>query len=472
MQQLHEKKAIEYLHSQLVATGGLVQTLEQHHVMQADEIEANLKRAMEVYEQARKMRQQQNILVNLIRVLRRDLGALRAAAGLPSPPGASAPEEEERTTKDARPLGELPSLTDRLHIAASASLADVAGYAGARTSFTSQHALTGPAAFAASAAAAVAAPASAEGAAGRASANAPDHLTETALEALAMLSSVAVAPAPASGASHQPPPTLPRFPAVQLPAAAVSAAMHACAPTYSAVDKHNAARRAMPPPAANDVAHTTLTEHSLTAHSTELAAAGLDGPSAMGMWIHHVSLWNGLPNLSTSHGPPNLSTSAAIIAAPSRPWDDSHVAGIDANGHAQQVSGSRAGSGPGRSLPPPAPACAPVDAAAGARAGRRHSTESAVAGHGKRSRSVERSEVSAPKSSSKAPRQAGNGHSGHSSDSSQPEGGGERSDGGTSKSESSTVAAPSSLAANAPPQHAAAAKFTAAAAVRKSTAPA
>ena len=91
LQNLQEKKTIEHLHSQLVATGGLIKTLEQHHVQQSDKIEGNLQRALEVYEQARVMRQQQNQLVNLISTLRRDLSILRNFISNPQPPHCTPP---------------------------------------------------------------------------------------------------------------------------------------------------------------------------------------------------------------------------------------------------------------------------------------------------------------------------------------------------------------------------------------------
>ena len=52
IQQLQEKKAIEFLHGQLMATRALVNSLEQHHDLQSQQIEANLQKALAVYEQA------------------------------------------------------------------------------------------------------------------------------------------------------------------------------------------------------------------------------------------------------------------------------------------------------------------------------------------------------------------------------------------------------------------------------------
>ena len=82
IQQLQEKKAIEFLHGQLMATRALVNSLEQHHDLQSQQIEANLQKALAVYEQAIALRHQQNLLQNVISTLRRDKSTLRKAAGL------------------------------------------------------------------------------------------------------------------------------------------------------------------------------------------------------------------------------------------------------------------------------------------------------------------------------------------------------------------------------------------------------
>ena len=84
IQQLQEKKAIEFLHGQLMATRALVNSLEQHHDLQSQQIEANLQKALAVYEQAIALRHQQNLLQNVISTLRRDKSTLRKAAGLPA----------------------------------------------------------------------------------------------------------------------------------------------------------------------------------------------------------------------------------------------------------------------------------------------------------------------------------------------------------------------------------------------------
>ena len=72
MQQLQAKKAVDEIQAQLVSTGGLVKTLEKHHLIQSQQIEHNLKRAMAVYERARVVRQQQQALLDLIDGLQRD----------------------------------------------------------------------------------------------------------------------------------------------------------------------------------------------------------------------------------------------------------------------------------------------------------------------------------------------------------------------------------------------------------------
>ena len=124
LRQMQDKKTIEFLQAQLLATSQLVRrsptwpsvhldtpsapsdarsrrsplatkqvnSLEQHHVAQAQQIEANLRQALQVYEQARVMRQQQNQLSKVVAHLTQDLCKLHAAsaAGGPSEPAGTA----------------------------------------------------------------------------------------------------------------------------------------------------------------------------------------------------------------------------------------------------------------------------------------------------------------------------------------------------------------------------------------------
>ena len=121
IQQLQEKKAIEQLQSQLLTTGGLVRALEFSHTLQAQQIETNLRRALEVYEKARAMRQQQNQLLQVVSVLRRDLRTLRKAAGLPESSG----KPHEDASCEGKVLAELPALAERLNNVGSAALQEV-----------------------------------------------------------------------------------------------------------------------------------------------------------------------------------------------------------------------------------------------------------------------------------------------------------------------------------------------------------
>ena len=68
IQQLQEKKAIEFLHGQLMATRALVNSLEQHHDLQSQQIEANLQKALAVYEQAIALRHQQNLMNHFVEI--------------------------------------------------------------------------------------------------------------------------------------------------------------------------------------------------------------------------------------------------------------------------------------------------------------------------------------------------------------------------------------------------------------------
>ena len=108
LQQLQDKRVIEHIQAQLVATSNLVESLERQRLSQARSIEHNLQHALSVYERARLMRQQQIHLRRTIARLRADLLLLRGTRK----PEQIATHEEPEAADDADT--ELPSIGDLL----------------------------------------------------------------------------------------------------------------------------------------------------------------------------------------------------------------------------------------------------------------------------------------------------------------------------------------------------------------------
>lgn len=117
LQQLQDKKTIEFLQTQLLTTGHMVTTLETRHVVQMRQIEANLSHALQLYEQARGMRQQQNSLASVISTLSTDFQRLHAAT---TPKGSRIDKEAAAMIARSNAAGgrahhtELPSLAELL----------------------------------------------------------------------------------------------------------------------------------------------------------------------------------------------------------------------------------------------------------------------------------------------------------------------------------------------------------------------
>ena len=251
LHELHEKRQIEMLQAQLISITGMLRSLEQSNRLQTQQMEANLRRALLGYEQARKMRQQQVTLRAVIDTIRGDIGQLRsvlpegaghssgASLGASSPSQSLALEEEIGEETIANHC-ELPPVDELFARSGGSSLADVVATADAAASAASSHpanmgaaassggALPGPMALhpppermagpgtghaftaTAAAAAGLAAPARAPA----------SESTESALQALALLSTVA-SQSSASGPSVAPPSSRmdpPQPPAQPLPA--------------------------------------------------------------------------------------------------------------------------------------------------------------------------------------------------------------------------------------------------------------
>lgn len=398
LQQLQDKRVIEHMHTQLVATSGLVESLEVQRVTQAQQIEQNMQRALLVYEQARVMRQQQVHLRRVIGQLRSDLrimrGMQRGEDGEGVATGPAEPEVELPTLAEL-----LPGFGDGLAAAAGATAARAAA-TGATDAAVAVAATVGGALAGAPAGTPAGTPAGAPGFHGGAAPSSvepplarlppepPSGPADTALGALALLSTVASAtcakspcidhPPPSTAGMHRPNanPTAPAdAPASEAPtAASISRHLAATSKATAAASSHSyepAAAMAAPstsvpqqgggnsrghrprhpsplapagthrvartssaassaaataassiggrvgsapssshegkreksqstsssaaaaeassaigkPPLPTGNRHTTLTEHSLTAHDGGMAAAGMAGPGAMGMWM-------------------------------------------------------------------------------------------------------------------------------------------------------------------------------------------
>ena len=305
LQQLQDCKTISYMQSRLLTAGQVVSTLETRNDVQMLQIEQNLARALQLYDQARAMRQQQNQLANVIATLSKDFQRLHAAT---TPKGATKGKGKSRADKEAdmiagavagveqgkRALGEFPPLSELLSTSVASSFnasskadkAAAAATAAGRSSSSSSpssDSTTATTSAAAAATASAAPPPSADpakakepspprqrghpsaggagagsGAAGGTGAGAASGggPTETALEALAMLSSVASA----------------------------NAGRHSPAATDLAADLNRLVARPPPGGASPLVttnpaqAATTLTAQSLNAH--DAASMGWRGKSA------------------------------------------------------------------------------------------------------------------------------------------------------------------------------------------------
>ena len=114
LRQLQDRKTIEFLLRQLVATGQLVRSLEQHHVAQMQQIESNLLRALEVYEKARVLRHQQNQVQKVVVNLTNDLRILRGAVSSDSSFNDTSVSDDGAMPPPARTLSEPPSLAELL----------------------------------------------------------------------------------------------------------------------------------------------------------------------------------------------------------------------------------------------------------------------------------------------------------------------------------------------------------------------
>lgn len=314
-EQLHNRRVIEHYQAEVISTACMVQSLEQQAQAQAQQIELNLQRALRVYEQAREMRRQQIQLDRVVEYLRHDLGKVRQCVSGEfsegetvsklADGGSSRRQDDAAASGSGAGLGELPSLAELLP--ARGGQQGTGGRFGA------------PAASA--------------------QATRPPSVgpTETALEALALLSTVAStssgfnagvsnmprvasdqqsasanatglpmaaatgAPEMASESSsssyrgREPSPLAP--PLEQQQRASCGHAGHVSSGTHrsarkpasgssadSAMALSPASSRQASHPTPSGCRHTTLTEHSLTAHDGGMAAAGMAGPGAMGMW--------------------------------------------------------------------------------------------------------------------------------------------------------------------------------------------
>ena len=332
LQQLQDKRLIEQMQAQLAAMSVLVQSLESQRVIQAQTIDQNLQLAMQFYDRARTMQQQKIQLRTLIDSLRSDKRILFCAKHGTFPPaeveaeGRAAAGAIEVAEQNLDPEAELPHLSELLP-----GFGSVLGRPDGRMLGS-----VGPA-YALSAALGGAPAAEGTGAAPTThpllSSIAP---AETAMEALALLSTVAsTATASTTRSSLMPLPTFteaglgagigvaaeasssncrgsstyrPRNPSPLAVHRPVRAAGGAHAENHSGSSSSGVAA---PAPAAPK-GHTTLTEHMLTAHDGVIAAAGLTGPNPMGMWL------SGAHELTTHQALMTASEAAASERAPSR----------------------------------------------------------------------------------------------------------------------------------------------------------
>ena len=332
LQQLQDKRLIEQMQAQLAAMSVLVQSLESQRVIQAQTIDQNLQLAMQFYDRARTMQQQKIHLRTLIDSLRSDKRILYFAKHGQFPPaeveaeGRAAAGAIEVAEQNLDPEAELPHLSELLP-----GFGSVLGRPDGRMLGS-----VGPA-YALSAALGGAPAAEGTGAAPTThpllSSIAP---AETAMEALALLSTVAsTATASTTRSSLMPLPTFteaglgagigvaaeasssncrgsstyrPRNPSPLAVHRPVRAAGGAHAENHSGSSSSGVAA---PAPAAPK-GHTTLTEHMLTAHDGVIAAAGLTGPNPMGMWL------SGAHELTTHQALMTASEAAASERAPSR----------------------------------------------------------------------------------------------------------------------------------------------------------
>ena len=332
LQQLQDKRLIEQMQAQLAAMSVLVQSLESQRVIQAQTIDQNLQLAMQFYDRARTMQQQKIQLRTLIDSLRSDKRILYCAKHGTFPPaeveaeGRAAAGAIEVAEQNLDPEAELPHLSELLP-----GFGSVLGRPDGRMLGS-----VGPA-YALSAALGGAPAAEGTGAAPTThpllSSIAP---AETAMEALALLSTVAsTATASTTRSSLMPLPTFteaglgagigvaaeasssncrgsstyrPRNPSPLAVHRPVRAAGGAHAENHSGSSSSGVAA---PAPAAPK-GHTTLTEHMLTAHDGVIAAAGLTGPNPMGMWL------SGAHELTTHQALMTASEAAASERAPSR----------------------------------------------------------------------------------------------------------------------------------------------------------
>ena len=130
--QLQDCKTISFMQSRLLTAGQVVSTLETRNEMQMVQVEQNLARAIQLYDQARAMRQQQNQLANVIATLSKDFQRLHAAT---TPKGATKGKGKSRADKEAdmiagavagveqgkRALGEFPPLSELLSTSVASS---------------------------------------------------------------------------------------------------------------------------------------------------------------------------------------------------------------------------------------------------------------------------------------------------------------------------------------------------------------
>jgi hypothetical protein len=120
LQQLQDKRLIEQMQAQLAAMSVLVQSLESQRVIQAQTIDQNLQLAMQFYDRARTMQQQKIHLRTLIDSLRSDKRILYFAMHGAFPPaeveaeGRAAAGAIEVAEQNLDPEAELPHLSELL----------------------------------------------------------------------------------------------------------------------------------------------------------------------------------------------------------------------------------------------------------------------------------------------------------------------------------------------------------------------
>ena len=120
LQQLQDKRLIEQMQAQLAAMEVLVQSLESQRVIQAQTIDQNLQLAMQFYDRARTMQQQKIQLRTLIDSLRSDKRILYFAKHGQFPPaeveaeGRAAAGAIEVAEQNLDPEAELPHLSELL----------------------------------------------------------------------------------------------------------------------------------------------------------------------------------------------------------------------------------------------------------------------------------------------------------------------------------------------------------------------